>query len=111
MNNPKFELYKSQTSNQFYFRLLAGNGEIILGSEGYISKASCDNGIKSVKINAPLELRYDRKSNNGNFWFTLKAANGEIIGKSQMYTTASTRETGIESVKKNAPVAQINDLT
>ena len=31
----------------------ARNGEIIASSEGYKSKASCLNGIESVKKNAP----------------------------------------------------------
>ena len=35
------------------FNLKAGNGEVIATSEGYKSKASCLNGIASVKKNAP----------------------------------------------------------
>ena len=34
------------------FRLKAKNGEIIAVSEGYRSKASCENGIDSVRKNA-----------------------------------------------------------
>ena len=105
MNNPKFQLFKSPADSLFYFRLLAVNGENILGSEGYATKAVCENGINSVRANAPYDHRYERKSNNGHFWFTLKAGNGEIIGKSQMYTTAAARETGIEAVKQDAPSA------
>lgn len=105
MNNPKFELYKSKADSQFYFRLLAQNGANILGSEGYTTKASCENGIESVKTNAPLDYRYERKSNSMQFWFTLKAGNGEMIGKSQMYSSTTARDAGIESVKQNAPDA------
>ena len=35
------------------FNLKAGNGEIIAVSEGYKAKASCMNGIESVRKNAP----------------------------------------------------------
>jgi len=35
------------------FNLKAGNGEIIATSEGYKAKASCMNGIESVRKNAP----------------------------------------------------------
>ena len=35
------------------FNLKANNGEIIAASEGYKAKASCLNGIESVKKNAP----------------------------------------------------------
>ncbi|MGZ8269811.1 MAG: YegP family protein, partial [Methylophilus sp.] len=44
----KFEL-KSAKSGQFHFNLLAGNGQIILQSEMYESKASALNGIESIK--------------------------------------------------------------
>ena len=107
----KFEIKKS-SDNQFYFNLKAGNGEIILTSEMYRAKSSAENGITSVKTNAPIDSRYDRKTTtNGQFYFNLKAANGEVIGKSEMYTTSSARDNGIESVKRNAPEASIVDLT
>ncbi len=48
----KFELYKDR-SGQFRFRLKAGNGEIIATSEAYASKSGAQNGIESVKTNAP----------------------------------------------------------
>ena len=35
------------------FNLKAGNGEIIATSEVYSGKASCLNGIESVRRNAP----------------------------------------------------------
>ena len=49
--NPKFEIYTDK-AGEFRFRLKAGNGQIIAVSEGYASKASCENGIESVKKNA-----------------------------------------------------------
>ena len=48
----KFEVYKDK-AGEFRFRLKAGNGQIILASEGYKQKAGAMNGIKSVKKNAP----------------------------------------------------------
>ena len=49
--HPKFELYEDK-GGQFRFRLKARNGEIIASSEGYKTKASCENGIESVRKNA-----------------------------------------------------------
>ena len=54
--NPKFELYKDK-GGEYRFRLKATNGQIVLRSEGYAAKASCINGIESVKknaVNAPI---------------------------------------------------------
>lgn len=52
ITNPKFEMYTDK-GGEFRFRLNARNGENILASEGYKSKASCKNGISSVIKNAP----------------------------------------------------------
>lgn len=48
--NPKFEVYEDK-AGEFRFRLKARNGEIIAVSEGYKTKASCMNGIESVRKN------------------------------------------------------------
>ena len=48
---PKFEMYVDK-AGEFRFRLKATNGQIIGVSEGYKAKASCVNGIESVKRNA-----------------------------------------------------------
>jgi len=50
--HPKFEVYADK-SGEFRFRLKAKNGQIIATSEAYKTKASCANGIESVKKNAP----------------------------------------------------------
>ena len=52
VSNPKFEVYKDK-AGEFRFRLKAGNGEIIATGEGYKAKASCLNGIESIRKNAP----------------------------------------------------------
>lgn len=107
----KFELYTDK-AGEFRFRLKAGNGEIILASEGYKQKASATNGIESVKKNAPDDARYERKETDaGNFRFNLKSTNGQVIGTSESYKSASGRDNGIESVKKNAPDARVEDMT
>ena len=49
---PKFEMYVDK-AGEFRFRLKATNGQVIATSEGYTAKASCLNGIESVKKNAP----------------------------------------------------------
>ena len=48
---PKFEIYTDK-SGEYRFRLQATNGQLIAVSEGYVAKASCLNGIESVRKNA-----------------------------------------------------------
>ena len=52
--HPKFEIYQDK-AGEYRFRLKARNGQIIGVSEGYKAKASCINGVDSVKENAAEE--------------------------------------------------------
>ena len=52
VKHPKFEIYNDK-AGEFRFRLKARNGQIIATSEGYVTKSSCENGIESVRKNAP----------------------------------------------------------
>lgn len=111
MDNPKFQIFKSVSNNLFYFRLRAVNGETILSSEGYNDKIGCLTGIGSVKENAPVNDRYERRDLPYHFTFNLVAVNGKVIGVSEVYTTGMARENSIASVKQSAPLALIEDLS
>ncbi|MCQ2115627.1 MAG: YegP family protein [Bacteroidales bacterium] len=106
----KFEV-KVRKNGEFQFNLKATNGQVILTSEGYTTKAACMNGIESVKKNAPVEARYEIKvAKNGKPFFNLKATNGQVIGASQMYASERTMKAGIASVMKNAPEAPVVEI-
>jgi uncharacterized protein YegP (UPF0339 family) len=93
---------------QFHFSLKAANGQIILSSQEYSSKAACDNGIESVRKNSADDSHFERKvAKDGRPYFNLKAANAQIIGTSQMYSSEDAMENGIASVKTNAPDAEV----
>lgn len=103
-------IIKRRKNEEFQFNLKADNGQIILSSEGYTTKAACQNGIESVKKNSANDASFDRKkSTNGKHYFNLKAANAQIIGVSEMYETIQSMEIGIASVKKNAPAAVVEE--
>ncbi|APD07488.1 UPF0339 protein [Flavobacteriaceae bacterium UJ101] len=107
-----FELFQSEKSGEFYFRLKAKNGQIILSSEGYTTKAACQNGIESVKKNSQEEARFEKKeTGSGKFRFNLKSTNGQVIGTSQNYESEAGRDNGIQSVMTNAKDAEVKDLT
>lgn len=105
----KFIISK-RTNGDFQFNLKAGNGQVILTSQGYSTKLSCENGIGSVKTNSQEDSKFERNTaNDGRSYFNLKAGNGQIIGTSQMYESDNGMENGIESVKNNAPHAPVED--
>jgi uncharacterized protein YegP (UPF0339 family) len=105
----KFVVSKS-SNGEFRFKLKAGNGEVILVSEGYTSKSGCDNGIDSVRTNSQVDARFEKKtSTNGKHYFNLKATNGQIVGTSEMYESTAGCDGGIVSVKANAPKATVEE--
>ena len=105
------------------FDLKATNGQVILTSEVYTTKAACQNGLQSIMKNAPAANVEDQtvegfetmthpkfemyQDKAGEYRFRLKARNGEIIGVSEGYTTKANCVNGVESVKKNAADAEI----
>ena len=104
----KFLLRKS--GDQYHFTLFAANGEKVLSSERYVAKASALNGIQSVKTNASLDGRYDKRTSTAKQpYFVLKGGNGEIIGTSEMYSSEAARDKGIAAVKTAAPAAEVVD--
>ena len=105
----KFECYKDK-AGEFRFRLKAGNGETILASEGYSSKAGCKNGIESVQKNGVNPDRFEKKQTaSGKFRFNLKSSNGQVIGTSESYSSESGCDNGMKSVANSAPGAAIDD--
>ncbi len=103
----KFVVSKGKDGKD-YFVLKAGNGEVIMQSQGYSSRSGCENGIESVRKNSKDESNFEKKTaKDGRFYWGLNASNGQQIGKSQMYKSESGRNNGIKSVMKNATDAKL----
>ena len=101
-----FVLKKS--GDQFMFNLKAGNHEVILTSERYVSKKNAEGGIASVRTNSGDDGRYERKTSKaGEPYFVLTAANSQTIGKSEMYSSTSAMEGGIASCKTNGSSKEV----
>ena len=117
----KFVIRKTNTGIKF--DLKAGNGEVIATSEVYTTKSACENGIESVRRNAPVAALEDQtvegfakekgpkfegyQDKAGEYRFCLKARNGETIATGESYKTKPSCLNGIESVRKNAPEAAV----
>jgi uncharacterized protein len=87
------------------------NGETILTSERYTTKQNANGGIQAVKVNAPLDSRYDRRTSGSQYYFVLRGGNNEVLGTSERYTSKQAMENGISAVKKKAPNAPTRDQT
>ncbi|MCS3529139.1 YegP family protein [Chryseobacterium sp. JUb7] len=105
----KFIISK-RINDDYQFNLKAANGQVILTSQGYSSKSSCEKGIDSVRVHSKDRSKFEiNTAKDGRFYFNLKAGNGQVIGTSQMYESENGLENGIESVKTNAPIALVAD--
>ena len=107
-----------KTASGYTFYLKADNGETITSAEVYETEMSANNGIISVRMNAPIagvedqtikdyEIRKNPKfviykNIAGEFRFRLQARNGEIIAASEGYATKEGCKNGIERVRINS---------
>lgn len=106
-----FEMYNDK-AGEFRFRLKAKNGQNILASEAYKQKASCENGIESVKKNSLDETKFEiKQTTSGKWMFNLKATNGQVIGTSQTYADVAGAKNGVQSVMNNAPKAEVKEVS
>ncbi len=107
----KFEVYQSGKNKDFRFRLKADNGQTILSSEPYKTRAACVNGIESVKKNTKDPKRFNKaKTPSKQYRFSITAGNNEVIGTSENYKSESGCDNGIDSVKRNSAKAAIKDV-
>lgn len=119
----KYQVYRD-ISRKYRFRLRAENNKIVAVSQGYETKTSCINGVKSVQNNCEAHIQDNTvKTENltnpkyevfrdvsSEFRFHLKAANGEIIATSEGYETKQGAMQGIEAVQ-NSCDSKVEDLT
>jgi hypothetical protein len=86
---------------QFYFSVLAGNGEKVMRSEGYTTLAAAETGVEAVKDSGVDTDNYDLlQAVDGAWYFNLVAENGEIIGTSQMYSTKSNANRALKATRE-----------
>ena len=115
----------SPVATGYKFNLTATNGQVILSSEVYATRAAAIKGIASVRLCAaaanvenqteegfktmmhPKFEMYQDKA--GEFRFRLKARNGKIIGTSEGYSAKAGCLNGIDSVKAKAPEAETEE--
>ncbi|HET8897534.1 MAG TPA: YegP family protein [Rhodanobacteraceae bacterium] len=93
------------------FNLKAGNGQVILTSQGYSDRAGCMNGVESVRKHGLKDAMFEKlASTDGKLYFVLKASNGQVIGTSQRYASEASRSNGIDSVKRHVTDAKQVEL-
>ncbi len=102
----------TRKNGEFQYNLKADSGRVILGSEGYSTKAALKNAIRSAQRLAQNEKNFQRMTaKNGKYYFNLRAENGQVIGSSEMYESEAGREHGVVSVMNHSQTDVIEDKT
>jgi len=123
----RFELYED-SAEQYRWRLVHRNGNIIAdSSEGYASKQKAEQGLESVRNNAPgayivdtskdeeplaeggSKATFELFSDNADKWrWRLVHDNGNIIADGgQGYSSKQKAKQGLESVRSNVTGAPV----
>lgn len=106
----KFETFLGK-NDEHYFRLINGEGEVLLSSEGYTQKENLLNGIDSVKKNISTPANFEMKTaTNGKHFFNLKAGNGQVISTSAMWDSPELRDTWMNKMKTDVPQAAVMEV-
>lgn len=105
---------KQALSGEWYFNLVAGNGEPVGTSQLYSTKSNAERGARTVRSlvrlfgqqaqtqAAPSRERFELfKGEDNQSYFRLRASNGEIMLSSEGYTAKSSAQKGLASVQAN----------
>ena len=83
---------------QYKYSLKAGNGEVLLKSKLYTTKAAVINSIGVTRKQIQGIDNYQLlTAKNGSYYFNLLASNKRILGTSILYTTERARQRAIDS--------------
>jgi amphi-Trp domain-containing protein len=125
-----FEIYED-AADEWRWRLVHDNGNIIAdGGGGYSDRRDAENGLESVKRNAPgahvVDLKKEEEppeeggsnatfelfeDKGGKRRWRLRHDNGNVIADGgQGYASKRNAVTGLRSVKANAPGAAVEDV-
>jgi len=111
VSTDNYDLLQASTG-EWYFNLVAGNGEIIGTSELYSSKTKATSAISTVRKLIAKDLHTEAaatggahfatfKGSDAKTYFHLQAANGEIVLQSEAYSSKTAALKGVDSVRTN----------
>ncbi len=95
----RFKLFKSTGDSKYYFNMTAGNGEIMLQSEGYTTKSAAQKGIASVRTNGSDDNNFEVfVAKNGQYFCTLYAGNNKVVAHGETYVSESNAKHAVDTL-------------
>ena len=110
---------KQAHNGEFYFNVVASNGEVVSSSQLYSTKSNAQRAARSARTTvsrlaqpvatspAPKKARFELfKASTGKTHFRLRAGNGEVVLASEAYASKQGAQNGIASVLENGAFAE-----
>ncbi|MCU0325295.1 MAG: DUF1508 domain-containing protein [Spirosomaceae bacterium] len=96
---PGFETFKSEKDGMYYFHYNDSAGKALLFSESYPNEAVRDNGVESVKKNAPLDERWKVIEEGGRWYYALRAGNHQEIARGPKFESQALLLAALDYLK------------
>lgn len=110
-HQPRYIIEKKRNKT-FCWSLLNRNGQALLSSGVYKSKAACKKGIEATRMNGQVESRFQKlKTRTGKFYFYLKARNGVILGSSIKFEDLKKMQLTERNIRSACYLARTIDLS
>lgn len=109
MSGAKFILEKTG-STEYRFMFVGPNNQILMSSDLYSDRLSCERAIRLVKDNAASPKSYNLKSTPDSlFFYIFRTSEKEVVATSEFFIEESERLGNIDMVKKHAPSAPVEE--
>lgn len=109
MANAKFILEKAGTT-EYKFLFVGPDNQILLSSDLYSDRLSCERAVALVKQNARSPKSYNMKSTpDEQLFYIFRTVEKESIATSGFFVEEEERQANIEQVKEFAPDAPLEE--
>ncbi|MBR5191918.1 MAG: DUF1508 domain-containing protein [Clostridia bacterium] len=100
---------EEKTTEEYIFKLLASNGEVMLTSEIYSTEEGARNGIATIIKNIELGKFVIYNDKNKKYYYKLKSAQNKLLCVGEIYQSQEQCNKAVETVKriaKNSKIAE-----
>ncbi len=105
----KYEIYPE--AGGYKFRLKANNGEILMVSGGYTTKAGAHKGLETFKKNVPEGSKSVQTDKNGySQWRIFTPNDGRLIAAGEIYSSLESANNSLASVERFYQTDKVVDL-
>jgi len=94
----KYEIYKENAL--YYIRLIASNGQVMLKSQGYASKATAKSGLNTIKNAIKAKSFTISRDKQNRYQFNLYSSRGQLILAGETYPVKASGISAAHSVLK-----------